>query len=104
MSNALGRLLGTLGSGILFTFVGEEANSLAGPDAVKGLAACFFAGTVCSLIAVFFTLFIDDDKAGLSCGSCWTIVDRQEDEDEEAAKEFDMEDEWFNAIAKEVDC
>lgn len=83
MSNALGRLLGTLGSGILYTFVGEDQGELAGPDAVKSLAACFLAGTVSSLLAAVITIFIDDNKAGLKCGSCWTIVKEQEDEVEE---------------------
>ena len=40
MSNALGRLLGTLGSGVLYTFAGEDFGELAGSDAVRGLAAC----------------------------------------------------------------
>ena len=61
MSNALGRLLGTLGSGILYTYVGDDQGELAGTDSVKGLAACFFAGTVSSLLAAFITMWIDDD-------------------------------------------
>ena len=83
MSNALGRLLGTLGSGVLYTYVGDDMGELAGTNSVKGLAACFFAGTISSLIAALITLKIDDDKAGLKCGSCWTIVANQEDDEEE---------------------
>ena len=109
MSNALGRLLGTLGSGILYTFVGEDQGELAGPDAVKGLAACFFAGTVSSLLAAMITVFIDDDKAGLKCGSCWTIVNKQDDDDEEEeeAKEDETKDPMgylLSTITDEVDC
>jgi Major Facilitator Superfamily len=75
MSNALGRLLGTIGSGVLFTYVGETYNDFSGSNSVYGLAACFFAGTVSSVIAVLLTVKINDDKAGLSCGSCLTIID-----------------------------
>ena len=74
MSNAVGRLLGTIGSGILYTYVGENIGSLAGTDAVAGLAACFLAGTISSLIAAVITCFIDDQQAGLKCGPCLTLV------------------------------
>ncbi|CAB9515400.1 Transporter [Seminavis robusta] len=92
MSNALGRLFGTLGSGLLYTYVGEDQGELAGPDVVKGLSACFFAGTACSLIAAFITLWIDDDKAGLQCGSCWTIVEKEEEGEEEKGCAEEKED------------
>ena len=39
-----------------------------------GLAACFYAGTVCSILAVILTIKINDDKAGLSCGLCLSII------------------------------
>ena len=68
MSNAMGRLFGTLGSGLLYTYVGEEYNEVSGNDAVAGFAACFFAGTVSSLLAAMITLKIKDNKAGLKCG------------------------------------
>jgi hypothetical protein len=86
MSNACGRLFGTLGSGLLYTFVGETVNASSGNDAVAALAACFFAGTVCSVLAAVITTKIEDQKAGLKCGSCWTIVqaeDADADQDEE---------------------
>lgn len=87
MSNACGRLLGTIGSGILYTFVGDYLGPLAGTDAVAGMAACFLAGTICSVIAVMITLFIDDNEGGLKCGSCLTIVPAGEmDEKEEQQK------------------
>lgn len=84
MSNACGRLMGTLGSGLLYTYVGENAGSLAGTDAVAGLAACFLAGTISSLVAALITTQIEDSKAGLMCGPCWTLVKAAAaDEDEE---------------------
>mmetsp|Transcript_19551 Transcript_19551/g.36959 ORF Transcript_19551/g.36959 Transcript_19551/m.36959 type:complete len:565 (-) Transcript_19551:82-1776(-) len=83
MSNAVGRLLGTLGSGLLYTYVGESVNDVSGNDAVAGLAACFFAGTVSSLLAALITTQIDDHQSGLKCGSCLTIVAAQEDEEED---------------------
>ena len=68
MSNACGRLLGTIGSGtveirrnaprcirdvrlltvrlgVLYTYVGADHGPDAGSDALAGLAACFIAGT-----------------------------------------------------------
>jgi MFS family permease len=78
MSNAIGRLLGTLGSGILYTYVGDFVGPLAGSDAVAGLAACFFAGTLSSLLAASITIAIDDHKTGLACGPCCTLVKAKE--------------------------
>lgn len=74
MSNAMGRLMGTIGSGILYTYVGDNIGPLAGNDAVAGMAACFLAGTICSFIAVIVTQRIEDNAAGLKCGPCLTIV------------------------------
>jgi hypothetical protein len=79
MSNAVGRLLGTLGSGFLYTYVGDDFGDYAGSDAVAGLAACFLAGTISSLLAALITFKIDDHKTGLKCGSCLTIVAAHED-------------------------
>lgn len=62
MSNALGRLFGTLGSGVLYTFVGEDFNAVSGSDAVAGFAACFFAGTISSLLAALITFNIDETE------------------------------------------
>ena len=78
MSNAAGRLMGTIGSGILYTYVGEYLGPLAGNDAVAGMAACFLAGTICSFVAAVVTQRIDDNAAGLKCGSCLTIVQAAE--------------------------
>ena len=78
MSNALGRLMGTLGSGFIYTYAGDEITSdsgyFAGTDARVGLAACFVAGTVSSLLAAVITLRIRDDDGGLMCGG-YTIID-----------------------------
>ena len=74
MSNACGRLMGTLGSGVLYTYVGTDLGSLAGQNVVAGFAACFFAGTVSSFLAVLITCFIQDNQAGLKCGPCLTLV------------------------------
>merc|ERR1712183_711733 len=83
MSNACGRLFGTLGSGLLYTYVGENIGPLAGTDAVAGLAACFLAGTICSIISAIITLYIDDQNFGLHCGPCCTIVQPTSDDEEE---------------------
>ena len=92
MSNALGRLFGTIGSGLLYTYVGKEFNEFSGNDAVAALAACFFAGTASSVIAATITKRINDHKAGLRCGSCWTIIEAEEEE-EEQKEEVDLVEE-----------
>mmetsp|Transcript_12042 Transcript_12042/g.34666 ORF Transcript_12042/g.34666 Transcript_12042/m.34666 type:complete len:556 (-) Transcript_12042:155-1822(-) len=68
MSNAVGRLLGTLGSGLIYTYVGEDIGPLAGSDGLRGLAACFVAGTISSLLAAGITMRIEDQQAGVRCG------------------------------------
>jgi hypothetical protein len=79
MSNAVGRLVGTLGSGFLYTHVGDAINAYSGTNAVSGLAACFLAGTLSSALAAVITIFIRDEKAGLRCGPCWTVVQAKEE-------------------------
>lgn len=79
MSNAMGRLFGTLGSGLLYTYVGDDQGDLAGNDSVAALAACFLAGTLSSLTAALITIRIQDNDAGLRCGSC-VLVKRKEEE------------------------
>lgn len=91
MANAMGRLVGTLGSGFIYTYAGGELHYddgyNAGMDARIGLGACFVAGTVCSLLAAIITIWIKDDNSGLKCGPCWTIVEshKGEEEDEEVS-------------------
>ena len=70
MSNAVGRLLGTLGSGVLYTYAGEQRGPYAGSDNRRGLGACFIAGTLSSVLAAAITLKIRDEAAGLRCGPC----------------------------------
>jgi hypothetical protein len=79
MSNAVGRLVGTLGSGFLYTYVGDRLNQYSGTNAVPGLAACFLAGTLCSALAAAITVFIRDEQVGLRCGPCWTLIRATED-------------------------
>lgn len=90
MSNAVGRLVGTLGSGFLYTYIGEDFGDLAGTDAVAGLAACFLAGTISSLLAALITVKIEDNETGLNCGSCLTIVASNQDEDEDVSEEMSV--------------
>jgi len=80
MSNALGRLFGTLGSGFLYTYIGDSYGVGAGSDGVAGMAACFLAGTVCSLLAAMITFKINDQDSGLKCGSCLTIIPSRTDD------------------------
>ena len=80
MSNALGRLFGTLGSGFLYTYIGDSYGIGAGSDGVAGMAACFLAGTVCSLLAAMITFKINDQDSGLKCGSCLTIIPSRTDD------------------------
>ena len=84
MSNALGRLFGTIGSGILFTYVGDYAGEMAGNDGTAGLAACFLAGTLSSLLAAVITIWLDDNDGGLTCGPC-TIFRGEEKRTEEVS-------------------
>ena len=73
MSNACGRLIGTLGSGVIYTYAGRDFGEAAGSDALRGLAACFIAGTVSSFAAALITLKIKDQEAGLHCGPCLCV-------------------------------
>jgi hypothetical protein len=66
MANALGRLVGTLASGALYTF--------AGANVTYGLGWCFVASTGFAVAATALTAFIRDDSGGLRCGRCLTLV------------------------------
>lgn len=88
MSNACGRLLGTIGSGVLYTYVGDYVNDKAGTNATAGIAACFLAGTLSSLIAALITIKIDDNEGGLKCGPCTLVGAKPDNEDiQEETKE-----------------
>lgn len=86
MSNALGRLFGTLGSGYLYTYAGGTPEIVSGydpgTDARLGFAACFLAGTLCSALAAIITIWIKDEDSGLKCGK-WTIIEQKEVNEEE---------------------
>jgi hypothetical protein len=84
MSNALGRLFGTIGSGILFTYVGDYVGDMAGNNGTAGLAACFLAGTLSSLLAAVITIWIDDNDGGLKCGPCTFFHSQEKDNEEES--------------------
>ena len=90
MSNALGRLMGTLGSGYIYTYAGGDVENVpgysAGSDARIGLAACFLAGTLSSLLAAVITIWIKDDDTGFKCRN-WTIIEPKEQEKEEPKQE-----------------
>jgi hypothetical protein len=81
MSHAFGRLFGTLCSGVLYSYVGDDQGVYAGTDAVAGLAACFLAGTLSSLTAALITTRINDSKTGLRCGR-YVLIKPQDDEEE----------------------
>jgi len=53
MSNAMGRLMGTLVSDALYSYVADADNGQ--NDATKGIGACFFAGTAASVLAAMIT-------------------------------------------------
>lgn len=78
MSNACGRLFGTIGSGFLYTYVGDYLGDYAGSNGTAGLAACFLAGTLSSLVAALITTKIDDSEGGLKCGPCVLVRERRE--------------------------
>jgi hypothetical protein len=78
MCNACGRLLGNIESGVLYTYIGNYVNDKACTNTTAGIAACFFAGTLSSLIAVLTTIKIDDNEGGLKCGPC-TLVGAKPD-------------------------
>mmetsp|Transcript_10730 Transcript_10730/g.13567 ORF Transcript_10730/g.13567 Transcript_10730/m.13567 type:complete len:543 (-) Transcript_10730:2467-4095(-) len=90
MSNALGRLFGTIGSGILYSYVGDYIGAYAGTSATVGFAACFLAGTISSLLAALITINIDDNDSGLKCGPCTIVsamIQKDREEEEEECKE-----------------
>lgn len=99
MSNACGRLLGTLGSGLIYTYAGDNRGEHAGSDARAGLAACFIAGTVSSALAAFITVRIRDDAAGLRCGSCVCVAAGADRGEQKAAAGSEVELERASSTA-----
>jgi len=78
MSNACGRLLGTIGSGLLYSNVGSDKGNMSGTDATMGMFACFVASTICSILAAVIVYWIDDEESGLKCGPC-VLVNPKDD-------------------------
>ena len=66
MANAFGRLVGTIVSGALYSYVGSTA---------QGFAACFWVSSAFVLVSTALELYIDDDGGGLLCGSISCIED-----------------------------
>lgn len=110
MANAMGRLVGTLGSGFIYTYAGGDLyyadGYSAGMDARIGLAACFVAGTICSLLAAIITIWIKDDDSGLKCGPCWTIVESKQEvlEEEMKVSETEKDDAQFIPDSEIISC
>lgn len=66
MSNAAGRLFGTLAGGALFQYVGDNFTD--------GMAACFWLSSCLTIVACAITPLLDDNDGGLNCGPCLTFV------------------------------
>lgn len=85
MSNAAGRLTGTVLSGVLYSF--------AGATRADGFGWCFILSAAFGVLCAAITLAIRDDSAGLSCGS-WTCVHSTEAaENKEAEAEVEGREE-----------
>lgn len=67
MANAGGRLMGTLVSGALYSYVDTKF-------ATNGIGACFIAGAASSFLATVITYKIRDNDAGLHCGGSVCIA------------------------------
>jgi hypothetical protein len=76
MSNAAGRLVGTMMSGVLYTYAG---------DTLQGFAACFWSAVGFVLVTAFATLFLRDSSSGLACGP-WVCIAATEPEAEAEAE------------------
>lgn len=91
MSNALGRLVGTLGSGFLYTYAGGKVENIPGydpgTDGRLGLAACFLAGTISSLLAAVITIWIKDEDSGLKCRSFTIVLPKAAEEEQQESSE-----------------
>lgn len=61
MSNAVGRLVGTMASGVLYTYIAPVS---------LGFGVCFLVSVVFTLVSAFVDVWIRDNEGGLSCGPC----------------------------------
>ncbi|KAK4538042.1 hypothetical protein CDCA_CDCA15G4067 [Cyanidium caldarium] len=62
MTNAVGRFVGTIGGGALYTFVSSNR--------VVSLASCFWVSLGFIVLAELFTIFLRDNQGGFQCGRC----------------------------------
>jgi len=75
MANAFGRLIGTIVSGALYSYVGEDEND--------GLAACFLASSFFVVVSAVVSVRLDDDVGGFVCGRlCGGAEEEEEGEGE----------------------
>jgi len=66
MANAFGRLVGTLMSGALYSYVS--------PNTTLGFAACMWASTGFCFLSGAVMVFCHDGASGLRCGPCATLI------------------------------
>lgn len=83
MSNAFGRLFGTVGSGVIYGYVGGYGPDDESRDGRLGLGWCMVAGSISSIIAAALTFRIDDDVGGLKCGRYTCVKERDVYEERE---------------------
>jgi len=92
-SNALGRLSGTILSGVLYTYVGSTV--------VDGFGACLVASCLVSLISMTVDWFLREDQANSTlfgpfnrCFPCWvqSPLQNAEEETEEEVQEETVEE------------
>lgn len=83
MSNACGRLLGTVGSGLVYSYAGADEGTDVGTDGRVGLAACMAAASACSLAAAAVMAGIEDGEGGLNCGRIVCVRERERYEERE---------------------
>lgn len=78
MSNAAGRMIGTLASGALYSYVGSDIS--------QGFAACFLASICFALVSASVDMLIRDNKGGLACGPCLLCCGGAPGDEEAAAE------------------
>jgi hypothetical protein len=66
MSNAAGRLIGTMLSGLLYTYAGSTR--------AAGFGWCFVLSAAFLVLCCGITSFVRDDDEGLACGPCLVCV------------------------------
>lgn len=89
MSNAAGRLVGTILSGVLYSY--------AGSDRSEGFGWCFVLSAVFVFLCTLITAFIKDDDAGLQCGSLICVGKMPAEGDE-----VNIEDRVIEAVDEEA--